>query len=130
MENDKIIIHRQTGTLAATGAAIYNVPNPLPHAIELESLNFVADLAVTANDTNYRTLTAAKGATALVTPQLTTIGGTGNIALAAIVNLPLVASAAASRRLEPGEIHTFSATHTASGVALAGTFVAVYAPAR
>jgi hypothetical protein len=130
MENDKIIIHRQTGTLAATGAAIYHVVNPLPHAIDLESVGFVADLAVTANDSNYRTLTAAKGATALVTPQLTTTSGTGNLTLGQVLPLPLVAAAAASRRLLPGESHVFSATHTASGVAIAGTFVAVYAPAR
>lgn len=136
-DNEEIVIVKDVIALAATAASIQMHVNTCSYPIRLKSAKFIAAVAVTANDTNYRTFTLKKGAggTAVVTPQTTQTSptGTGDLAAGGVVTLALLTSGGGStdlRRLAPGDIHEVSAVHTASGVAIGGSWVLTYEPVR
>lgn len=123
-DSETLLLGAEFFTLGATAAAVGYLTNTLEVDVELEQLDFVSNAALTANDTNYRTLTASKGGTAIVTPKTTQTAptGTGDLAAAQVVNLVLLQAQKKNRRLAPGESILVSATHTASGVAISGKF--------
>lgn len=133
-DNEEIVIVKDVIALAATAASIQMHVNTCSYPIRLKSAKFIHAVAVTANDTNFRTFTVKKGAggTAVVTPVTTEVAG-GNLAAGDVTTLALLTTGGGStdlRKLAPGEIHEVSAAHTASGVAIGGSWILTYEPVR
>lgn len=84
------------------------------------AVDFVADGAVTANDTNYATFTATVGGTS-VGAMSTTTAGTGTIADGGVASVAL--SGAASNLVADGSAVKVAITKPGTGVAIAGTVV-------
>jgi hypothetical protein len=99
--------------------------NPLPVKLRIISGYFTPQAAVTANDTNYATVTLANGATTLHSFDTRTSGsgGTGDLAATTPIALTL-ATAAVGTILEiaPGAAIKLNKAVTASGVAIYGRY--------
>ena len=104
---------------AGTDADLYGV-NRSGGKAKVVGVDFVADGAVTADDTNYATFTASVGGTS-VGAMSTTTTGTGNIADGGVASVTL--SGAASNLIADGGAVKVAITKAASGVAVAGTVV-------
>jgi hypothetical protein len=99
--------------------------NPLPVKLRIISGYFTPQAAVTANDTNYATVTLANGATTLHSFDTRTSGSGGTGDLAATTPIALTfASAAVGTILEiaPGAAIKLNKAVTASGVAIYGRY--------
>jgi hypothetical protein len=99
--------------------------NPLPVKLRIVSGYFTPQAAVTANDTNYATVTLANGATTLHSFDTRTSGSGGTGDLAATTPIALTfASAAVGTILEiaPGAAIKLNKAVTASGVAIYGRY--------
>jgi hypothetical protein len=122
-----------TAALAVTGLAETPVGliGPGPQPIAIGSCYFHTQAALTANNSNYETLTVAKrtnggGATTIasVTTQIT---GSGNWTAFTNVPIPL---AAAVEFVKPGDSITFTVTETGSGVAIPVGMLACFTTLR
>lgn len=99
--------------------------NPLPVKLRIISGYFTPQAAVTANDTNYATITLANGATTLHSFDTRTSGsgGTGDLAATTPIALTLAAAAVGTiLEIAPGAAIKLNKTVTASGVAIYGRY--------
>jgi hypothetical protein len=99
--------------------------NPLPVKLRIISGYFTPQAAVTANDTNYATVTLANGATTLHSFDTRTSGsgGTGDLAATTPIALTLAAAAVGTiLEIAPGAAIKLNKTVTASGVAIYGRY--------
>lgn len=92
--------------------------NRLGGKAKVAAVDFVADGAVTANDTNYALFTVTVGGTSVATMETTTTG-TGDIADGAVASATL--SGAGSNLLDDGDAVKCAITKPGTGVAIAGT---------
>jgi hypothetical protein len=99
--------------------------NPLPVKLRIISGYFTPQAAVTANDTNYATVTLANGATTLHSFDTRTSGsgGTGDLAATTPIALTLAAAAVGTiLEIAPGAAIKLNKAVTASGVAIYGRY--------
>lgn len=115
----QVIALPRVGTAAAGADEIarYGV-NASPVSVVLTSLSFVADTAVTANDTNYGVLTVKIAGTTIAT--LTTNVAQGNIAAGDVVDLTM----SGNLTMAPGDVISVTKTYAGTGAALSGIVVA------
>lgn len=126
-DNETFVEHIPTGILGAAEAAPKYIRNRLDAAIEVEAIAFMPNIGVTANDTNYRTMAASVGGTALFTSVTTQTSptGSGNLTAGTAVDFTLLSTAAArsARRLAAGTgVLLLNLAPTASGVAIDGVW--------
>lgn len=129
---DKQVLRADLGNLAATDAAVRYIRNDFDHAVEVETLAFTPAIAVTAHATNIRNFNASVGGTGLITEIGTTTGGTNSLVAGTPYEFTLLDTQAArtARRIAAGGTLLVSATHAASGVAIAGQWSARVRPVR
>jgi len=99
--------------------------NPLPVKLRIISGYFTPQAAVTANDTNYATVTLANGATTLHSFDTRTSGsgGTGDLAATTPIALTFAAAAVGTiLEIAPGAAIKLNKTVAASGVAIYGRY--------
>ncbi len=99
--------------------------NPLPVKLRIISGYFTPQAAVTANDTNYATVTLANGATTLHSFDTRTSGsgGTGDLAATTPIALTFAAAAVGTiLEIAPGAAIKLNKAVTASGVAIYGRY--------
>ncbi len=99
--------------------------NPLPVKLRIISGYFTPQAAVTANDTNYATVTLANGATTLHSFDTRTSGsgGTGDLAATTPVALTLATTAVGTiLEIAPGGAIKLNKTVAGSGVAIYGRY--------
>lgn len=129
--NDQIILTAGTGgaaIAAGTDADLY-LANPHSYPVQVERVYIVANAALTANDTNYTTLTLKNGSTSLITARPTTVAGTGFTA-GEVESQAVLAAAGADLVIEPGAAIVFEKTDSGSGVAFNGAVVVSCRPVR
>lgn len=110
---------------SGTTTADYIVGNPLDVGLSLDSLVFIDDAGITANDTNYATISVELDGVEVATISTTTTDS-GNIAadtpkVISVSNANLLAAAAG------GKIN-FKLAKAGTGVAVAGRVLAVFRP--
>ncbi len=105
---------------AGTAADLFTV-NGMPGQAKIVGCYLVADGAITANDTNYATLTLTVGGTTVGTMSTTITAGTGDIADGGVASMTL--TAAGSNLVGQGEAIKCAITKPGTGVAVAGTVV-------
>lgn len=110
---------------ALTGTFTWNYLNAGLHKKRLKRGYLLPNAALTASDTNNRTAALAKGATAVITPIVTNVAQ-GNLVAGTPVELAVLQSAGVALELEPGEVHTFTLSHTGDGIAFNGQLALVY----
>jgi hypothetical protein len=99
--------------------------NPFPFELQVVSASYSADGTITANDTNFATITiktddAAGGATAVAATWATTTTGTGNVATRVAEAAVMTA---ANNRIRVGANLVFNIAKAAAGVVVrAGSF--------
>lgn len=123
--NETDIWYIPTGLLAASAACPRYRPNYRDADLLIEGISFTPHIAVTANDTNYRTLSATVAGENLFTPVPTTVAG-GSLVAGTQVDFTLLTTPAAisARRLAAGTGELLvNAAVTASGVALDGEWI-------
>jgi hypothetical protein len=99
--------------------------NPLPVKLRIISGYFTPQAAVTANDTNFATVTLANGATTLHSFDTRTSGsgGTGDLAATTPIALTFAAAAVGTiLEIAPGAAIKLNKAVTASGVAIYGRY--------
>jgi hypothetical protein len=105
----------RVGSAAAGANEIARIGmNALPCKLFVTSVSFVADTAVTADDTNYGVLTVKIGSTTIGT--LTTNLAQGNIAAGDVVDLTI----SGDLSLASGGVMSVTKTYAGSGAALSG----------
>jgi hypothetical protein len=110
----------------AAGTAAGDVfTNPLPVKLRIISGYFTPQAAVTANDTNYATVTLANGATTLHSFDTRTSGsgGTGDLVATTPIALTFASGAVGTAmEIAPGAAIKLNKAVTASGVAIYGRY--------
>jgi len=106
-----------TGVATAGTAGDIYVINRLGGKAKVVNVDFIADAAITANNSNNATFTVSVGGTSLGSI-VSTVAGTGDIT--AGVNEPITLSAAGSNLLSEGGIAKVAITKAGSGVAVTG----------
>jgi hypothetical protein len=110
----------------AAGTAAGDVfTNPLPVKLRIISGYFTPQAAVTANDTNFATITLANGSTTLhtFTTQTSGSGGTGDLAATTPIALTFASGAVGTAmEIAPGAAIKLNKAVTASGVAIYGRY--------
>jgi hypothetical protein len=89
----------------------------------IKAVYFEPTVAVTANDTNYMTLTASAALTTIASRDTTT--GTGSLVDATPVALTMVSGVRDKAEVEQGEIITCASTKAGTGPAFGGRFCIV-----
>lgn len=130
-----ITIMKEADDAAANAATaertVLRVPAHMADGIEIQSIHYTPDGAVTADDTNNATITFSKrngagGGATVVATATTSTAGTGNLVAHTPEEIPLSATLA-NRRLAAGEVLTELISKANSGVALAaGSFTVVF----
>lgn len=106
-----------TGVATAGTAGDVYVINRLGGKAKVSNVDFIADTAITANNSNNATFTVSVGGVSLGTI-VTTTAGTGDVT--AGVNEPIALSAEGSNLLAEGGLAKIAITKTGSGVAVKG----------
>ena len=117
---DLLLIRAAAGTVDGD---VYT--NALPVKLRIISGYFTPQAAVTANDTNYATVTLANGATTLHSFDTRTSGsgGTGDLAATTPIALTFAAAAVGTiLEIAPGAAIKLNKTVAASGVAIYGRY--------
>jgi hypothetical protein len=115
----KTITVPRVGTAAAGADEIarYGV-NDGPNKVVLTALSFVPDVAVTASDTNYGTLTIKIGATTIATLVTDVAGGS------LVAGTPVELTMSGDLTMAEGEVLGATKTYAGSGAVLSGIVVA------
>ena len=94
----------------------------MPHAGEwkLKAAYFCPSAATTAHASNTATLAVKQGATSVVTSQIVSTGGTGNLVAGTKLTFAVPASAGASLEVGQGDILHIDVDNASSGVAVLG----------
>lgn len=111
---------------AGTAADLFAI-SPFSGKAKVARVDFASDGALTADDTNYATLTASVGGTTIGTLSTTT-SDSGDIADGGVASLTL--TAAGSNLVAEGGAVKIAITKPGTGVAVAGTVSVVFERVR
>lgn len=123
-DSELIVEHIPTGVLGAAESGVRFLRNRDTADLVVEAVSFMPNIAVTANDTNYRSMSCLGGTQALFTAVPTTVAG-GSLVAGTAVDFTLLQTAAAvtARRLVAGTgFLKLDLAVTASGVAIDGVW--------
>ena len=110
------LILPKIGSAAAGADEIARIArNDFPFRLAIESVYFTPEAAVTANDTNFATLTIKNGSTTIGT--LTTEVATGNL----VAGTPIQIDVSGILTIEPEDVVSVTKTYDGSGAAMIGT---------
>lgn len=110
------LILPKIGSAAAGADEIARIArNDFPFGLAIQSVYFTPEAAVTANDTNFATLTIKIGATTIGT--LTTEVATGNL----VAGTPIEIDVSGNLTITPGAVASVTKTYAGSGAAMIGT---------
>lgn len=129
MNSERMTVQQYIPLAAATAgtAADLHFVHRSGGKAKVVAVDYVSDGGVTANDTNYATLTVTVGGTSLGFFSTTT-GGTGNIADGAVESVTL--SGAGSNLVDDGGVVKVALTKVSSGVAVSGAVAVTFERVR
>jgi len=115
--------------LAGTDAAdVGNICNAGPNSIKIEAIYLVPNLAVTANDTNYITLTVANDGTTVATANTTAASGAAHVE--GTPQAMTITATGDSLLIEAGSVLSVDVAKAGTGPAYAFTVAVQATPVR